>query len=145
MQDISGTGLSILVKASVTYPNGVLCTAFPDDTDPFDFPEVTIAEYGMGLNGDLVTWSSPQPLQFSLSLIPGTPEEIAMAFLLEANRVAKNKQSAKDIITIVANYPDGTTKTLTPGKIIGGIPGKGIASGGRIKTPTYNFVFENKV
>ena len=139
MQDISGTGLSILIKASVTYPNGVLCTAFPDDTDPFDFPEVTIAEYGMGLNGDLVTWSSPQPLQFSLSLIPGTPEEIAMAFLLEANRVAKNKQSAKDIITIVANYPDGTTKTLTPGKIIG------IASGGRIKTPTYNFVFENKV
>ena len=145
MHDISGTGLSILVRASNTYPQGILCTAFPDDTDPFDFPEITITEYGMGLNGDLVTWSSPQPLQFSLSLIPGTPEQVAMEFLFEANRVAKNKMSAKDTITIVAMYADGTTKTLKPGRIVGGIPGKGVASGGRIKTPTYNFVFENKV
>lgn len=145
MKDISGTGLSIIVKASNTFPQGILCTSFPDDTDPLDFPEVTITEYGMGLNGDLITWTSPQPLQFSLSLIPGTEEEIAMAFLFEANRVAKGKKSAKDEITIVVNYPDGTIKTLRPGRIVSGQTGKGIASGGRTKTPTYGFVFENKV
>ena len=145
MKDISGTGLSIIVKASNTFPQGILCTSFPDDTDPLDFPEVTITEYGMGLNGDLITWTSPQPLPFSLSLIPGTEEEIAMAFLFEANRVAKGKKSAKDEITIVVNYPDGTVKTLRPGRIVSGQTGKGIASGGRTKTPTYGFVFENKV
>jgi len=145
MKDVSGTGLSILVKASNTYPQGILCTCFADDSDPMDFPEVTITEYGMGLNGDLITWTSPQALPFSISLVPGTEEEIAMDFLLEANRAAKGKKSAKDVITIVANYPDGTRKTLKNGKIISGLPGKGVASGGRIKTPTYGFVFENKV
>lgn len=145
MKDISGTGLSIIVQASNTFPQGILCTSFPDDTDPLDFPEVTITEYGMGLNGDLVTWSSPQALPFSLSLIPGTAEEISMAFLLEANRVAKGKKSANDEITIVVNYPDGTIKTLRPGRIVSGPSGNGIASGGRTKTPTYGFVFENKV
>ena len=145
MKDVSGTGLSILVKASNTYPQGILCTCFADDSDPMDFPEVTITEYGMGLNGDLITWTSPQALPFSISLAPGTEEEIAMDFLLEANRAAKGKKSAKDVITIVANYPDGTRKTLKNGKIISGLPGKGVSSGGRIKTPTYRFVFENKV
>lgn len=145
MTDVSGTGLSILVKASNTYPQGILCTCFADDSDPMDFPEVTITEYGMGLNGDLITWTSPQALPFSISLVPGAEEEIAMDFLLEANRAAKGKKSAKDVITIVANYPDGTRKTLKNGKIISGLPGKGVASGGRIKTPTYGFVFENKV
>lgn len=145
MKDVSGTGLSILVKASNTYPQGILCTCFADNLDPMDFPEVTITEYGMGLNGDLITWTSPQALPFSISLVPGTEEEIAMDFLLEANRAAKGKKSAKDVITIVANYPDGTRKTLKNGKIISGLPGKGVASDGRIKTPTYGFVFENKV
>lgn len=145
MIDVSGTGLSITVIASKTYPSGILCTAFADDTDPMDFPELTIAEYGMGLNGDLITWASPQPLQFSISVVPGTPEDEALEFLFEANRVAKGKRAARDVITIIANYPNGTRKTLKPGKIISGLPGKGIASGGRIKTSTYGFVFENKV
>lgn len=145
MIDVSGTGLSIVVKASNTYPSGITCSAFADDTDPLDFPELTITEYGMGLNGDLITWSSPQPLQFSLSVVPGTPEDEALEFLFEANRVAKNKRSAKDIITITAIYPNGQRKTLRNGRIISGLPGKGVASGGRIKTSTYGFVFENKV
>ncbi len=145
MIDVSGTGLSITVIASKTYPNGILCTAFADDTDPMDFPELTITEYGMGLNGDLITWSSPQPLEFSISVVPGTPEDEALEFLFEANRVAKGKRPARDVITITVNYPDGRRKTLRPGKITSGLPGKGIASGGRVKTNTYGFVFENKV
>ena len=145
MKDISGTGLSVTVIASKTFPRGILCTEFPDDTDPMDLPEITITESGMGLNGDLVTYSSPQPIPYSLSLIPGSPEELSLAFLLEANRVAKGKKSANDVITIVINYPDGTRRTLAPGRITGGLPGAGVSSDGRIKTPTYNFVFENKV
>lgn len=144
MNDISATGLSIQVIASNTYPVGVLLTGLPDDTDPLNFDDLTIAEYGMGLNGDLIVWSSPQPLPFQLSLIPDTPGELAMAFLLEANRVAKGKRSARDEITIVVNYPNGIKKTLKNGKIVSGPPSKGVASSGRIKTPTYGFVFENK-
>lgn len=145
MIDVSGTGMSILVQASMTYPQGILCTAFADDTDPMDFPDVTITEYGMGLNGDLITWTSPQALPFSISLVPDTEEDRALSFLLEANRAAKGKRPAKDVITIVAMYPNGTKKTLKSGRIVSGPLGKGVASGGRVKTPTYGFVFENKV
>ncbi len=145
MNYVSATGLSILVRASKTFPQGILCTNFPDDTDPLDYPEITITEYGMGLNGDLITWTSPQALQFSLSLTPGTEEQLAMDFLFEANRAAKGKKSAKDEITIVINYPDGHKRVLKNGRITSGVPGEGVASGGRIKTPTYGFVFENKV
>ena len=145
MNDVSGTGLSIRVIASKTFPVGFVCTAFADDSDPLDFPEQTVTEYGMGLNGDLITWSTPKPLEVNISVIPGTDEENNLALLLEANRVAKNKRSARDTITFVASYPDGTKKTLRPGKITGGPTGNSVASGGRIKTPTYHFVFENKV
>lgn len=144
MNDVSGTGLSIWITATNTFPKGILVTSLPDDTDPLNFDDLTITEYGMGLNGDLVTWSSPQALPFQLSVIPNTPEEADLAFLLEANRVAKGKHSARDIITIVVNYPNGTKKTLKNGRIVSGPSCKGVASGGRIKTPTYGFVFENK-
>ena len=82
MIDVSGTGLSINVIASNTYPQGILCTAFADDTDPLDFPEVTIAEYGMGLNGDLITWSSPQPLQLLLPESPMDPYHRQMQYII---------------------------------------------------------------
>ena len=145
MQDVSGTGLSLTVKASLTFPSGFLVSAFSDDSDPLDFPEQQIAEYGMGLNGDLITWTSPKPIEVTISVIPGTPEDESLAFLYEANRAAKGKRSVKDTITFVANYPDGRMKTLRPGRITNGQPAKGVASGGRIKTSTYSFVFENKV
>ncbi len=145
MQDVSGTGLSLTIIASGTYPSGFVCRAFADDSDPLDFPEMQITEFGMGLNGDLVVWSAPKPLEVTISVIPGTDEERYLDFLFEANRVAKNKQTTKDVITFIANYPDGTRKTLTPGRITKGLPGNGVASGGRIKTKTYGFVFENKL
>lgn len=145
MQDVSGTGLSLTVIATSSYPSGFLCTAFADDADPLDFPEQQITEYGMGLNGDLVTWSSPKPLEVTIAVIPGTDEENYLDFLFEANRVAKGKKTANDIITFIATYPDGTRKTLTPGKIVSGLPGNSVASGGRIKTKSFKFVFENKL
>lgn len=145
MNDVSGTGLSLRIIASHTFPVGFVCTAFADDTDPLDFPEQTVTEFGMGLNGDLITWSTPKPLEVTISVIPGTGEENNLALLLESNRVAKNKKSARDTITFVASYPDGSKKTLRPGKIVAGPTGNSVASGGRIKTGQYRFVFENKL
>lgn len=145
MNDVSGTGLSLRIIASHTFPVGFVCTAFADDTDPLDFPEQTVTEFGMGLNGDLITWSTPKPLEVTIAVTPATDEENNLALLLEANRVAKNKKSAKDTITFVASYPDGSKKTLRPGKIVAGQTGVSVASGGRIKTGQYRFVFENKL
>ena len=144
MADISINGLEIIVKGSVTFPSGFSVTQFADDADPFDLPDMTIGDTGMGVNGDLVSWGTPAPIEFSLSVIPNSEDDNNLAILFEANRMGKGKRSAKDKITVTGIYPDGKKLTLTNGVIISGAPGNGATSGGRMKSKTYGFRFENK-
>ena len=145
MQDISGFGLKIIVIASNTYPTGLILTQFADDTDPLDFPEVDVADFTTGLNGDLIQNQHPNPLEVNLALIPRTGDANALEFLFNANRVGKNRNSAKDIITLVAYYPDGTMRTATNGGVRSGAITDGIASDGRTKTRVFGFTFEDLV
>lgn len=141
--DISGTGLSILVRASNTFPAGFTVTQFADDADPFDLPALEIASTAMSVNGELVTWSSPQPIIPTLNVIPGSEDDNNLSILFEANRAAGGKTVARDIITMVAVYPDGSTVTVSGGKMTSGFPGKSIASAGRMKSKAYTFAFQD--
>jgi hypothetical protein len=143
MENISGFGLSLNIIGSTTFPAGFTVTQFADDADPFDLPSIQIMDKAMGLNGDLVTWSVAQPLNVSINVIPDSEDDRNLAILLEANRVGRGKNSARDDITMVGIYPDGSTVNLSPGKITDGIPSSGIASAGRKKTKAYSFTFEN--
>lgn len=145
MQDVSGTGIEVTVFASQTFPGGIRCSAFADDADPLDTPEIQIAEWGMGVNGDLVIWRAPKALEVTLNVIPNTEEDESLAILFDANRVAKNKLSLRDVITMVVQYPDNTVKTLTNGAIVQAMPMNSIASNAKIKSKPYKFVFENKI
>lgn len=142
MNNISGFGLQVQVIASVTFPSGFTCSQFADDADPFDMPSIQIADKAMGLNGDLITWSKANPLPVTLSVIPGSDDDKNLAILFEANRVGRGKSSARDVITLVGIYPDGSTTTLTPGTITDGMPGNSVASAGRLKTKAYSFAME---
>jgi len=144
MADISGNGMEISVKGSVTFPSGFSVTSFADDSDPFDIPEIQIADTAMGVNGDLVSWSTPAPIVFSLSIIPNSEDDKNLAILFEQNRAAKNKKSAKDIVTITGIYPDGSKITLNNGVITNGSVGNSVASAGRLKSKTYTFAFQSK-
>lgn len=145
MANITGFGLVVTVKASNTFPVGFFITSFADDADPFDVPSLQIGDSAMGLNGDLISWAKANPIKISLSVIPNTPADISLAILLEANRVGRGKQGAKDIITVNGVYPSGRFITLTNGIITDGMPGDSVASAGRLKSKTYNFSFENKI
>lgn len=142
--DVSGFGAQVQIRASVTFPQGIVISQFADDADPFDFPSVQIGDKAMGLNGDLITWSKANPLLTTVNVIPNSEDDINLSLLLEANRVGKGKASARDVITIVAVYPNGATLTLTEGAITDGPPGNSIASAGRLKSKAYQFAFENK-
>ena len=142
-QDISGFGLRIALKASNTFPAGIVLTQFADDADPIDMPSQQITDKAMGLNGDMVGWSKANPIIATLSVIPGTDDDRNLAVLAEANRVGKGKQSARDIITLTIVYPDGRTATLTQGLITDAILAQTIAQAGRMKTKPYAFAFEN--
>lgn len=141
--EIGGFGLVVSLRASNTFPAGLIIEQFADDADPFDFPDIEIAQIAMGLNGDLLTWSKATPLQVTLSVVPESDDDNNLAVVWQANRVGKNKQSARDIITLVGKYPSGYTVTLTNGKMTNGSPSNSISSAGRMKSKQYKFAFEN--
>lgn len=143
MYDTSAIGTSLRVIGSVSFPSGFTITEFADDTDPFDFPAIDIATPGMNINGDLVVYSAPTPLTVTLNVIPGSDADKNLSVIFEANRAAKNKRHARDIITIVASYPDGSTVTVSEGKMTNGMPASSPASAGRIKSKSFSFAFQN--
>jgi hypothetical protein len=143
MQDVSAQGFTLVLRASQTFPNGFTITEVADDADPFDIPAVEIASTAMNVNGDLVTWSSPTPMTPTINVIPGSESDKNLSILWGANRAARGKRNARDVITLVASYPDGSTKTFSEGKMTSGMPGGSVASGGRIKTNAYVFAFQD--
>lgn len=145
MEDISGTGIEITLIAVPTFPAGLTLNAFADDTDPLDTPELQTADWGMGVNGDMVIWNTPKPIEVTIGMIPETEQAKNLDLLADANRPAKGKLTTKDFITMTVSYPDGTRKTLTSGRLVAALPLTSVASASRYKSKTYRFVFENKL
>lgn len=143
MKDISIFGIRVQLVASVTFPAGISLTQFADDADPFDAPSLQIRDKAMGVNGDLITWSKANPLLLTLNVVPGGDDDRNLAVLYAANRVGKGKQGARDIISLTAIYPDGTTASFSQGVITDGMPANSGTSAGRLKTKNYAFAFEN--
>lgn len=142
MQDISGFGLSINISASVTFPAGFVVTQFADDADPLDAVVRVIGDKSMGLNGDMLFWSTANPLEITLNVIPGGPDDRNLEAIADANTAARGKYPARDRITLVQIYPNGDVVTLSEGKMISSIPQNAIASAGRLKSKPYAFAFE---
>lgn len=142
MQDISAFGIRVRVVASNTFPAGFTVTQFADDADSMTVEPQQIAETAMGVNGDLVAWSSANPLPLVLNVIPNSEDDKNLQVVLEANRVGRGKRSARDIITITAVYPDGAVGTWSGGVITMGRVGNSIASAGRLQSKPYTFSFE---
>lgn len=143
MQNVSTFGLSASIVGSNTFPNGFQVTAWADDADPLDSPDLEIAQSGMGTNGDLVVWSKPEGIEISISVIPFSVDDQNLDALFNANRVAKGKTSARDVITIALAYPNGAKVTMDPGIAIVGSVIPQAQQSGRVKTRNYRFRFEN--
>lgn len=143
MQDISAFGIRVQVIASQTFPAGISITQFADDADPFDAPSMQIRDKAMGVNGDLITWSKANPIPVTLNVVPGGDDDVNLSVLFEANRVGKGKFGARDIISIVAIYPDGSVAAFSQGVITDGQPANSAQSSGRLKSKAYAFAFEN--
>ncbi|AHK20749.1 hypothetical protein BZ21_786 [Yersinia pseudotuberculosis] len=143
--DISGFGTIVNIRASKTFPAGFNVTQFADDADPLDSPSQQLADVGMGLNGDMVSWSVAQVLQVTLNITPNSDDDRNLAILAEANRIAKGKRSVNDEITMSISYPSGESRTLSGGVITDAMIGNSVSSAGRLKSKPYIFKFENQV
>lgn len=143
MQNISGFGLRLNLRASITFPIGIDITQFADDADSFDSPEMTIGESAMGLNGDLLVWNTANPVVRTINVIPNSDDDRNLQVLFNANRAAQGKNPVQDVITLTAVFPDGRTEVFSPGAITTGNAGNSVASGGRMKSKAYTFVFQD--
>lgn len=141
MEDISIFGLSAQVVASNTFPQGVTITSFADDADPLDSPDLEVADMAMGPNGDTITWTRPQLIEISMNVIPQSQADLNLTALVDANRVAKGKSSARDVCQIVFSYPNGMKVTCSEGKITTGPVVQSGSSNGRAKSKRFVFRF----
>jgi hypothetical protein len=142
-QDISGFGTVVSLVASNTFPAGIALTQFADDADAFDQPSVRIGDVAMGLNGDMISWRKAIPLPVTISVIPGSQDDLNLSILANANRVSQGKTSANDVLTLTIVYPDGSIITFANGAITDSPFAKSIASAGRLKSMTYSMSFES--
>lgn len=144
MINISGFGLRGLLKASNTFPNGIDLTAFADDADSLDSPDLNVAQTSNGLNGHLLVWNQSGALEVGVNVIPGSQDDVNLAALTEANRVGLDKRSVRDVISLVVSYPDGSVTSYSGGTIVVGSPAKSVTSQQRLRTRQYRFRFEKK-
>lgn len=143
--NISANGFSVLIKASKTFPQGFLCTEFADDADPFDLPAVQVAETAIDINGNMKAFSTPNVNVININVTPNTEEDKNLKILMAANTAKKGRQSVMDEITMIATYPDGSTRTAKGGVITSGIPANSPSSASRLKSNQYVFNFEEVI
>lgn len=143
MINISGYGLQGRLTASNTFPNGINITSFTDDADSMDSPDFNLADTGNALNGELLVWSKPGPIEVGLNIVPTSDDDVNLDALAEANRVGKGKRGARDVINLLITYPNGSVITLGPGIMVVGSILPSVSQAGRFKTRTYRFRFEN--
>lgn len=141
--DVSATGFSITLQASVTFPGGFQLTAFADDVDPLNLPSVEAAQAAMDVNGNLVSWSTPQPQNVEIAVLPDSQEAYNLSVLLEANMARRGRRPAGDLITLVAQYGNGAVTTARNGKILSGPRGTNVTSGGRLGSKTFILTFQD--
>lgn len=144
MINATGSGMVIRLSASETYPAGISLTAFADDKDPFKVGDLTVNEFAMGLNGDAVVFGKAGGVPISMALIQGTEDDNKLQNILNANRIAKNKNSVQDTIEITQIFPDGTKTTYKDGALLTGSPGISVTQNGRKETHNYTFMFGDK-
>ena len=102
-----------------------------------------IAQTGMDINGNLVSWSTPTPQTVTINVLAGSEEDQNLAILLDANTAKRGRRAAGDNITMVASYGNGSTTTARNGRITNGSRGSSVSSAGRLKSKQYIFVFQD--
>lgn len=144
-QRVGSTGLLIILTVPVLFPTGLELTEFANDADPLDFGEIQIGASAMNINGLKASWSTPAVVPMSISLTPGTEDDINMSLLFDTNRIGINKIITGADITAVVYYPDGISRRCTGGSVASYTPARSSTESGFFKSRTYSFEFESVI
>lgn len=141
MIDVSGFGTGITVVAIQSFPAGFNLSQFADDADPLQVEAVEPVGYEMLYDGSLFAFDKAAAIKLSVSVIPGSDDDINLKILLQARKGAVKLVPLPDVTTMAISYPDGGRVMLTNGTIISGPLADSIQTTGRKKGNQYTFAF----
>ena len=159
MIDLSFQGAQLVIGLVGSKANIVL--DFSDEGTPVEFPDLEVCGYAMTLNGELVTWTKPTPVQFNVTVIPGSKSDQALRSILYAGHIGGKRGRAinqKSVIIPAATLSVPSVYTVTGsavsnagsmrftlanGRLTAGTPGIGSNAEGKMSARTYRFVFES--
>lgn len=158
MIDISFQGARLTINNP--YIKGNIVLEFSEEGQPVDFPDLETCGYAMNMNGILTTWTRAQPVQFNLTVIPGSVSDKRLRTLLYAGQMGGREgkpinQSSVYISNAILEVPEITTDggvvrsagrtkfILSEGKLTRGKPVIGSNAEGKMQPQSYGFVFES--
>lgn len=158
MIDISMQGAKITLQCSAISAGNIVLE-FSDEGTPIEIPDIEVASSAMTMNGELVTWTKPNPINFSITVIPGSASDNALRNLLYAGHVGGRKGKAINqeyvhIDTATLEVPNIYTNGIVTqaknlkfvfanGRLTAGPMGIGSNAEGKMSPRTYKFVFES--
>lgn len=154
MIDISMAGAVVSIQGSgITVSN---ITEFSDD-NPISVSDLEVAGSSMNLNGELITWYKPSPIEVSLSLLPNSESDRKLKAFIRAVSIGGKEVNVADAyisaltitVPILAENRNGSTAqatgkcyTFTNGRILRGNPAISSDGEGRAQSSGYSFIFE---
>jgi hypothetical protein len=141
MINISGFGTTITVVALSSFPMGFSLSQFADDQDPLVVEEIEPTGYEMLYDGSLFAFDKAAPVRLTVSVIPGSDDDINLKILLQARKGAASIIPLPDQTSVIISYPNGGRVMLTNGTITKGPLADSILQTGRKRGNTYSFVF----
>lgn len=140
-ENLSTFGSKVILSASINYPMGVEIEDWADDADPFGPDNVTISEYGISLNGALLSWQQPAVAELEFSVWANSDSDRILRNIFDTDSIRKGKAALINVLTLSVQFPDGEKAIFTSGKMLSGPPSSRAQQGGRKASKTYRFVF----
>lgn len=158
MIDISMQGAKLTLECPAIAAGNIILE-FSAEGTPIEFPDIETCGYEMTMNGELVTWTKPAPITWSITVIAGSNSDVALRNLLYAGHVGGRRgraisQEYVRISTATLDVPSITSNgivsqagslkfTFTNGRLTGGPTAIGSNNEGKMSPRTYKFVFES--
>lgn len=140
MFDVSAFGTGVTIVALQTFPMGFQLSSFADDKDPLTIQDDEVGGFEPLYDGSLFCFTKANPIKVTVSVIPGSDDDINLKVLLGAKRVKKKIDIIPDVTSMVVSYPKAGYVVFSNGSIISGPPADSI-SAGRRRGNSYTFVF----
>lgn len=161
--DISTVGAKITFKGFGFKGHDLVVSEFSDEGTPFDAPDIDASDNKKNLNGTMISSRTPSVYPFSITLIPGSLADVALARVLARSSIQPGGvEMASELygtITVAIpnsyvridgshnsldNQPNGGARsyTYTNARIKSGPTGPTSSAEGRMGARTYTFEAE---